>query len=612
VVGTVILFGFLIVALSLYQVQVVPQENTNVEFEHSQQVEGEFLDLRNAVLSASRTGDGRSTSLKLGTRYPQRTFTLNPPPASGRLSTTEPRELRIENVTVEGDENVVKYWTNRTSADGAITFETRSLRYSPDYNEFRNEADLVYEHSLVVAEFDSTALGRTGQTVVDEDRLRLTALDGNVDTSGVERTTLDPEALSQSRRTVRLSSTGGDPIVLELPTDVSMDQAESLEQQWRDRLGTDVERVSVAGETVRIRLSGSETYRLELGKVGFGTDTSAPNESTEYIRKVSSNGGVAVVEVRDQFNNPVVGADVTVDNGTEQTVRADEDGRVSYEVLSGSQDVMFSINGGADDWEDVTFENLNRGSGEGGDRGPSSSTQPEFTNGPTATPNTVAQGDSFNLSATVNNIGLGGTDIVNATWEDDQGNSGTFISADGSFDQPAEDIESSIDTTGWNPGTHTINVTATDGNVKSVSDEIEVEITQSPGLADRVELDESDTQVNNGDLVVRFRNDNSQPVTFERARLVEYDEASAPGNRDPIGIVEYQYGNVELAEGDPIEDVAGPTVSNGANVDITFSPVPTGASGNSGTNAKVQSGDTIEFTIEFDDGSQRAYQYTVP
>ena len=373
VVGTVILFGFLILALSLYQVQVVPQENADVEFEHSQQVEGEFLGFRNAVLSASQTGNDRSTSLKLGTRYPQRTFALNPPPASGRLSTTDPRELRIENATVEGEENVVEYWNNRTATEGAIAFDTRSLRYSPGYNEFRNGPDLVYEHSLAVAEFENSVLSRSGQTAVDGDnRIRLTALEGNVDESGVERTTLDPEALSQSRRSVRLKSTDTDPIVLELPTDVSMDQAESLEQQWRDRLGADVERVSVADETVRIRLSGAESYRLELGKVGLGTDTSAPNESTGYIKKVSSDDGVAVAEVRDRFNNPVEGADVTIDDGsTVVTETTDSDGRVSYEVAADEAatgvDVNMSINGPTEpDWEVVEFTDLGASAAAGG------------------------------------------------------------------------------------------------------------------------------------------------------------------------------------------------------------------------------------------------------
>ncbi|SDF14572.1 hypothetical protein SAMN04488067_102126 [Halorubrum xinjiangense] len=369
VVGTVILFGFLILALSLYQVQIVPQENTQVEFDHSQQVEGEFLDVRNAVLSASRTGTGRSTSVKLGTRYPQRTFALNPPPAFGRLSTSAPRELRVENATVEGGSNVVDYWQNRTNMDGAIAFDTRSLRYSPEYNELRDSPDLVYENSFVVAEFDNTALGRSGQTVVDSDnRIRLIALNGNIDESDTRRTSVDPDALSQSRRSVRLTSAGGDPIVLELPTDVSPDRSGDLEQVWSDRLGTDVEEVTVSGGTVRIELDGAEAYRLSLGAVGVGDGTSAPNESDGYITKISSNNGVAVAEVRDRYNNPVEDAQVniSVDGAFEETTRTDGEGRVSYEVTDVS-DVEMEINAGTETWESVLFENVGVGAG-GGDR----------------------------------------------------------------------------------------------------------------------------------------------------------------------------------------------------------------------------------------------------
>ncbi|WP_424013441.1 Ig-like domain-containing protein [Halorubrum xinjiangense] len=372
VVGTVILFGFLILALSLYQVQVVPQENADVEFEHSQQVEGEFLDLRNAVESASSTGDGRSTSLKLGTRYPQRTFALNPPPASGRLSTTEPRPLRIENVTVNDGGNVGAYWANRTNETATgdtITFDTRSLRYSPGYNEFRDGPDLVYEHSLVIAEFDSGILGRSGQTAVNSDRnrIRLTALDGRVSESGVRRTSLDPETLSENRRSVRLNSTGGDPIVVELPTDVSMERADSLEQQWRDRLGDDAESVVAAGGTVRIELNGTNGYRLELGKVGLGSDTTGTNESDGYITRVSAADGVAVAEVRDRYNNPVEGAevDISVDGTTVETVRTDADGRVSYEVTDVS-DVEMTINDGTDTWDSILLENVGAGVPDGG------------------------------------------------------------------------------------------------------------------------------------------------------------------------------------------------------------------------------------------------------
>ncbi|EMA66754.1 Ig-like domain-containing protein [Halorubrum kocurii] len=393
VIGTVILFGFLILALSLYQVQVVPQENSDIEFDHSQQVEGEFLDLRNAVLSASRTGAGRSTSLKLGTRYPQRTFALNPPPAAGQLSTTDPRELRVENATVEGEGNVVAYWNNRTTRDGAIAFNTSSLRYSPGYNEFRDGPDLVYEHSLVVAEFENTVLSRTGQTAVDGDnRIRLTALDGSVDESGVERTSLDPEALSQSRRSVTLNSTGSDPIVLELPTDVSTERAGDLESVWRDRLAEDdanVEDVTVASGTVRVELNGTATYRLELGKVGLGTETTATNESDGYIIKVSSENGVAVAEVRDRYNNPVGNAQVTisVDGSFEETAQTNEEGRVSYEVDDVS-DIEMAINDGTETWESISFESVGAGAPGGGGGAQSLLVAPEEAvafNGPGST-----------------------------------------------------------------------------------------------------------------------------------------------------------------------------------------------------------------------------------
>ncbi|RLM56909.1 hypothetical protein DVK07_20565, partial [Halorubrum sp. Atlit-26R] len=100
VVGTVILFGFLILALGVYQVQVVPTDNANVEFQHSQQVEDDFGDLRNDVLRAGATGSTGSTQIQLGTRYPARTFFINPPPVSGSLETEATGEIRVRNATV--------------------------------------------------------------------------------------------------------------------------------------------------------------------------------------------------------------------------------------------------------------------------------------------------------------------------------------------------------------------------------------------------------------------------------------------------------------------------------------------------------------------------------
>lgn len=200
VVGTVVLFGFLILALGIYQVQVVPTENADVEFEHSQEVEDHFGDLRNGVLDAAATASTRSTQIRLGTRYPSRTFFVNPPPVSGSLTTQETGELRVRNATIGGDathENVGLFW-NTTP-----TFETRSLQYDAGYNEFRDAPRLTYEHSVVAAEFDDALLLRSGQTVLSEDgSVSLTALTGTVSENSVERRSVDVRAVSASDTTV--------------------------------------------------------------------------------------------------------------------------------------------------------------------------------------------------------------------------------------------------------------------------------------------------------------------------------------------------------------------------------------------------------------------------
>ena len=52
VIGVVVLFGFFILALSLYQAQVVPQQNAETEFDHFQEAKNEFTVLRTAISRA--------------------------------------------------------------------------------------------------------------------------------------------------------------------------------------------------------------------------------------------------------------------------------------------------------------------------------------------------------------------------------------------------------------------------------------------------------------------------------------------------------------------------------------------------------------------------------
>jgi outer membrane biosynthesis protein TonB len=129
-------------------------------------------------------------------------------------------------------------------------------------------------------------------------------------------------------------------------------------------------------------------------------------------------------------------------------------------------------------------------------------------------------------------------------------------------------------------------------------------------IANNVEIQQ--TQINNGDIVIQFRNNNPSSITFQRARLDSYTEANPPsqGSQDPIDRVIYRpsQDGVELVSGDPLESVGGPTISNGGNQDVTVSPQRfTQSGGGTYTDANAEAGDSMTITIEFGDGSTRQY-----
>ena len=342
VVGTVILFGFLILALSLYQVQFVPAENEEIEFEHSQQVEGEFLDLRNAVLQAGSTGSAQSTRIQLGERYPQRTFFLNPPPAAGTLQTTDTDAIEVNGQIGDGaHENVQAFWETDPQ------FNSTSIRYTSNYNEYRGAPQLVYEHSVVAAEFDDAVLFRSDQTVVRNDRISVTALSGDISETGVQTQSVDLRPISRSVRTVPITGDGGD-VEIVLPT--AVDNTTALRDRWATTLPGAT--VTEDSDAIRIVLDGSETYRLGLSAVAV--DDSGETEPAYIVPAGETDvavGDSIGVEVRDKYNNPVADVSVSIDG---ETLRTGDEGRVFTEV-SEAGTVDATINGGSESYEGVEF-----------------------------------------------------------------------------------------------------------------------------------------------------------------------------------------------------------------------------------------------------------------
>ncbi|WP_240150133.1 MULTISPECIES: hemagglutinin repeat-containing protein [Haloarcula] len=505
-IGAVLLFGVLIVLLSTWQAFGIPNQNEGIEFNHNQKVQQQMTELRTTVTSMPDASVPRSVTLDLGVRYPSRALFRNPPPAPGTVRTVDTgREAYAINITGSPvDENLAQLW-NETDT----RYNTGAIKYSPLYSEYQNPPQTIYEHSVVFNKFqrEDTSLAISGQSIIQGDRITLVFLNGSLSETQAGSTSVDFEPMSTQTRTVTIEPTDGN-VTLDIPTRLAV-------AEWRELLGANHEVTSLAnipGETdpfasdeqirtIRVKVDANrgggvrDSYRLQLAKVGVGADVTQPDPV--YLTEIAGNQSEVdqgdtmdlTVEVRDEYNDPKRGVTVqaTATGGTANvTSPSDEDGRVEIEYtapsLGGKETVTverdLNGNGTIEAYERVQFTvNVASSTSGTGD-----STAPQFTSGPTANPESIPQGSSFDLTATLDDIGRGGTDIISVTWADNQGNSGELLPSDGEFDQPKESVENTIDTSGWSSGDHTVTVTAKDANGNTRSEDVTVTIQPGASL----------------------------------------------------------------------------------------------------------------------------------
>jgi hypothetical protein len=311
-VGAAVLLGFVVLAFTLYQVNVVPDQNRATEIEHNRQVQADLAAVRNGVVSVPGGGAGRSVSVEVGTTYPNRALFLNPPPVTGSLRTTDSAPVRVTNATAAGETG--DYWNGSTR-----TFPTRALRYRASYSEFDAAPTTLYENTVLYDRYDGRTVTRSEQLLVDGRTITVPALNGSYQAGSTGTTTVDLRAASASANVVTVSDPDG--ITLTVPTRLSA-------ATWRDLLadefapGGNVVGVSPAGsaggvDLVNVSLAGGVDYRLRTAKVGVGDGVT--EDTVAYLTdRRGDDRTVAVgettrlvVEARDRFDNPVAGESVS-------------------------------------------------------------------------------------------------------------------------------------------------------------------------------------------------------------------------------------------------------------------------------------------------------------
>ncbi|WP_254809760.1 Ig-like domain-containing protein [Natronosalvus amylolyticus] len=338
IIGAVLILGILVTALALYQVNVVPDDNRAVEYEHHQGVQSQLLDVRNGLVNAPDRRVG-SYSVALGTTYPTRTFTINPPPSSGTLETVgENRTIRLENVEVEGGD-VGDYWNERE-----LEFNTSSLVYQPRYNEYRNAPTIVYENSVLYNEQNGGQAALSGQRLIDGNTIQLVLLEGEYSSSQSGTVAVDFETVSASSNTIDLEANGN--VTLSISSHLS-------QKRWEQLLSDEprVQSVTNTSDGVEITLE-EDDYTLQVAKVGLGSNIEDEKDQPAYLTVVEEPREVQegettrmTVEVRDGYNNPVSGVRV---NGSVNDDAANE--MVPDNDTTGSNgQVTFSYETGEDE-----------------------------------------------------------------------------------------------------------------------------------------------------------------------------------------------------------------------------------------------------------------------
>jgi hypothetical protein len=359
--GAVILFGFIIIGITTYQTTVVPDQNRQIEFNHEQTVRDDMVSLRNSIVAAGTTGNADPAEITLGTRFPSRTLFVNPPPAVGRLQTIDPPQGNVlvnvsDDTTFVGqpvDDEARDFWANKTRRE----YTTKFVVYTPNYRVYDGAPDNIsIQDSNALAQYPggNTINLTTTSRLVQDNRITIVLVKGDLEESGVSTASVDPGAISHITRREEVDGT----VKLTIPTSLSP-------AELRGRLTVPASAsVTVSKNTttggVDVLLQGRFTIGIAAVNVG-SNEASEPDpayidvESIKPGSNVENDTTVTVeMEVRDRYGNPLSGVQINANSSGRQlpfvdtTVNTSSDGIALFQYntskLSPSSSTTYQLN----------------------------------------------------------------------------------------------------------------------------------------------------------------------------------------------------------------------------------------------------------------------------
>ena len=202
VIGAMLMLLIVATVYGTIQAYYVPNWNTDVEYEHLNVVHDDMIMFKSDVEDVAISEVPKSSDFRMGVRYPNRMFLVNPGPGVAGTLTSENVSVSIEyTIDFVGDPTIT---TNYTS--NRIIYEVQGSIDSPK---------LVYEHGLIIRDYGDASATTDEQSLIVGDEIYIPVLTGNLTaSSSMETESIEIKPLSQSYSRTKIKS-----VIITLDTD---------------------------------------------------------------------------------------------------------------------------------------------------------------------------------------------------------------------------------------------------------------------------------------------------------------------------------------------------------------------------------------------------------
>jgi len=350
VVGAILVFALVVALLGIIQSQAVPNQNQEVEVQHSIDVQGDMVKYHQIASQVATSGNEQSVAIETGTGYPARLLFFNPPRVQGTVETSEQGTVEIENITSTGE--VDDYISD--DQNGELRLESRTMQYRGNYNEYQNPPVIKYEYGILYNEYDDASIVANPGTLIDGTDINLIFLAGDYSKTSSTTQSVGVQPNSAPARTVPIKHNGTGDLNITVHSDLPKDR---WEEEYLSSTNNVEEIYKPSPGNITIQLDDTKTYDLRMSRIALEKDVTKPEgyylvPAGDGTTSVSEGATTNVrFEVRDEYNNPVSDVEVEVDNpgtaGT-QTQTTNSDGKITVPITpasSGTQNATANIKG---------------------------------------------------------------------------------------------------------------------------------------------------------------------------------------------------------------------------------------------------------------------------